>query len=115
VSGVLILVGSVAMTKFQRLREAVIFKTLGASSRTLATMLAFEYGTLGALAGLVGSLGAVGLSYAVCRLLLDIPWHPVPMVSLAGLAITTVSVGVVGVLASLDVLRRRPLATLRAE
>ncbi len=114
-SGVLILIGSVAMTKFQRLREAAIFKTLGASSRTLATMLALEYATLGALAGIIGSLGAIGLSWTVCRLLLDIDWEPVPMVSLIGMAVTTVTVGAVGVLASLDVLRRRPLATLRAE
>jgi putative ABC transport system permease protein len=115
VAGVLILVGSVAMTKFQRLREAAIFKTLGASSRTIATMLALEYSTLGALAGLVGTLGAVGLSWMVCRFLLDIPWRPVPLVSVAGLLLTTATVGAVGVVASLDVLRRRPLATLRAE
>jgi putative ABC transport system permease protein len=115
VSGVLILVGSVAMTKFQRLRDAAIFKTLGASSRTLATMLALEYGTLGALAGTVGSIAAIGLSWVVCRLLLDISWRPAVGVSVAGLLVTAISVGVVGVLASLDVLRRRPLATLRAE
>src|SRR5262249_49666195 len=113
--GVLILIGSVAMTKFQRLREAAIFKTLGASSRTLALMLALEYGTLGALAGVVGSIGAIGLSWMVCRLLLDITWRPAPFVSLAGMAVTTLSVGTIGVLASVDVLRRRPLATLRAE
>jgi putative ABC transport system permease protein len=115
VSGALILIGSVAMTKFQRLREAAIFKTLGASARTLATMLAIEYGTLGALAGLVGSVAAIGLSWVVCRFVLDIPWQAVPVVSLLGMAVTTLSVGIVGVLASVDVLRRRPLATLRAE
>jgi putative ABC transport system permease protein len=114
-SGVLILVGSVAMTKFQRLREAAIFKTLGASSRTLATMLAIEYSALGALAGSVGALAGLGLSWVVCRFLLEIPWHPVPLVSAVGLLATTLAVGVVGVLASVDVLRRKPLATLRAE
>jgi putative ABC transport system permease protein len=115
VAGMLILVGSVAMTKFQRLREAAIFKTLGASSRTLATMLALEYATLGALAGIVGGVGAVALSWAVCYVLLDIEWQPAPLVSLAGMVVTTLSVGTVGVIASLDVLRRRPLVTLRAE
>ncbi len=114
-SGVLILIGSVAMTKFQRLREAAIFKTLGASSRTLATMLAIEYSALGALAGAVGAVAGLGLSWVVCRFVLEIPWHPAPLVSVTGLLVTTLAVGLVGVLASLDVLRRKPLATLRSE
>src|SRR6185436_382890 len=58
-SGALILVGAVAMTKFQRVYEAAVFKTLGANTRIIAQMLLLEYGVLGVLAGLVGSLGAV--------------------------------------------------------
>ena len=42
-SGLLILVGAVAMTKFQRVYEAAILRTLGATTRTIATMLALEY------------------------------------------------------------------------
>jgi putative ABC transport system permease protein len=47
----LILIGAVAMTKFQRVYEAAVFKTLGANTRTIARMLLFEYGVLGSLAG----------------------------------------------------------------
>jgi hypothetical protein len=47
VSGVLILAGAVAMTKFQRVYEAAILRTLGASTRVLGAMLALEYGGLG--------------------------------------------------------------------
>ena len=50
-SGALILIGAVAMTKFQRVYEAAVFKTLGANTRTIAQMLLFEYGVLGLLAG----------------------------------------------------------------
>jgi putative ABC transport system permease protein len=113
--GILILLGSVAVTKFQRLHEAAVLKTLGATSRTLAATLALEYGTLGALAGAVGGLGALGLTWIVCYTILEIPWRPALLSSLAGIALTALSVASAGVLASLDVLRRRPLATLRAE
>ena len=41
-TGGLILVGAVAVTKFQRVYEAAIFKTLGASSRAIAAMLMVE-------------------------------------------------------------------------
>src|SRR5204863_4487828 len=54
-SGGLILIGAVAMTKYQRVYEAAVFKTLGAKSSVIARMLLFEYGVLGLLAGTVGS------------------------------------------------------------
>jgi putative ABC transport system permease protein len=114
-SGVLILIGAVAMTKFQRVYEAAIFKTLGASARDIAAMLVIEYGLLGALAGAVGSVCAIGLTWGVSRWALDIPWRLVPQENAGGMLVTTLLVAFVGVIASFDVLRRKPLATLRAE
>ena len=114
-SGGLILVGAVAMTKFQRVYEAAVFKTLGANSRTIARMLCLEYGVLGLLAGSVGSLGAVALTWAVSRYALDIPWRVFAGEHIGGVAATTALVAVIGVVSSLDVLRHKPLATLRAE
>ena len=114
-SGVLILIGAVAMTKFQRVYEAAILRTLGASTRLLATTLALEYGALGLLSGAIGAGGAVVLSWAVCRYVFDIQWRPAPGLLAAGALLTTLLVGAIGVLASADVLRKKPLATLRAE
>lgn len=114
-SGVLILVGSVAMTKYQRLYDTAIFKTLGATSRTIMVMLVVEYGTLGIVAGLVGSAGALGLTWGLTRFLLEINWNPAPWINLSGLVLTALVVAAVGVVSSLDVLRKKPLSTLRAE
>ena len=114
-SGVLILIGAVAMTKFQRVYEAAILRTLGATTRMLGAMLAFEYAGLGLLAGVIGAAGALALTWAVTRQVLDIPWYPAPWTAAIGAAATTVLVAAVGVGASYDVLRRKPLATLRAE
>jgi putative ABC transport system permease protein len=114
-SGLLILVGAVAMTKFRRLYEAAIFKTLGATRRMIATVLLLEYGVLGALSGTIGSLGAIALTWGICRFALEIPWSPLPTISLAGIAISALLVATVGVVASWEVLQRKPLATLRAE
>lgn len=114
-SGVLILVGAVAMTKFQRVYEAAILRTLGAGTRLLATTLALEYAGLGLLAGTIGALGAVGLSWGVARYVLDIAWRPAPGLLAAGALLTMLLVAGVGVGASAAVLRKKPLATLRAE
>ena len=113
--GVLILVGAVAMTKFQRVYEAAILRTLGASTKTLSAMLAGEYTTLGLLAGTIGAAGALVLSWAVCRYVFEIDWRPAPLLLIGGALITMVLVAVIGVFASADVLRKKPLATLRAE
>jgi putative ABC transport system permease protein len=115
VSGLLILVGAVAMTKFRRIYEAAIFKTLGATRRMIATVLLLEYGVLGALAGTIGSLGAIALSWGISRYALDIPWRALPLVSATGIVVSAVLVAAVGVTASWEVLQRKPLATLRAE
>jgi putative ABC transport system permease protein len=78
-------------------------------------MLLFEYGVLGVLAGTVGSLGAVALTWGVSRYALEIPWRLFIGEHLAGVVVTGLLVSAIGVLSSLDVLRHKPLATLRAE
>jgi putative ABC transport system permease protein len=114
-SGALILIGAVAMTKFQRVYEAAVLKTLGANTRTIAKMLLFEYGMLGSLAGVVGSLGAIALTWGVSRYALEIPWRIFAGEHIGGVASTAILVAAIGVLSSLDVLKHKPLATLRAE
>ena len=115
VSGTLILIGAVAMTKFQRIYEAAILRTLGASTRTLGTMLAIEYCALGLLAGIIGAGAAAALTWAVTKYVFNIPWHREPVLLTAGAVLTAALVGAIGVIASADVLRRKPLGALRAE
>jgi putative ABC transport system permease protein len=115
VSGALILIGAVAMTKFQRLYDAAIYRTLGAGTRLIATMVAVEYGLLGGLAGLVGAGGAFALSWALARYLFEIAWRPAPGLLAAGAVLTAILVSTIGLAASLDVLARKPLGALRSE
>ena len=114
-SGGLILIGSVAMTKFQRLYASAIFKTLGANTRLLTMTLILEYGVLGILAGTVGALGAFVLTWLLTRQVFEMAWFASPLVSVLGLLVTTLIVSIVGVVSSHDILRKKPLATLRAE
>jgi putative ABC transport system permease protein len=78
-------------------------------------MLVLEYGVLGAIAGTVGALGAIVLSWAIARYALELPWDPTPSITISGIVATSVLVAAIGVVASIDVLRHKPLATLRAE
>jgi putative ABC transport system permease protein len=112
-SGALILVGSVAMTKYQRAYETAIFRTLGASGRRMVTMMLFEYGALGAIAGTIGALGAQVLAFLFSRRVLEIPYRPAILTNSEAVLLAALAVSVVGVLTTLDVLRHKPLTILR--
>ncbi len=112
-SGGLILLGSVAMTKYQRRYETAIFRTLGASRRRVATMMFFEYGTLGLLAGLIGALGAQVLTFLLSSRVLEIPFRPAILVNSVAIVLAAVAVSIVGVIVTLDVVRHKPLTILR--
>jgi putative ABC transport system permease protein len=113
--GVLILVGSIAMTKFQRIYDVAVLKTLGAKRKVLLVMLFIEYGLLGLVAGFVGALASVALSYSVAHFILEIPWSFLPAQTLIGIALTVALVTIIGLSSSLGVLRRKPLAILRSQ
>ena len=110
----MILIGAVAMTKFRRVYEAAIFKTLGATRRLIAAVLLLEYGLLGILAGGIGAGGAIGAHVGDQPYALEIPFKPLIGMSAVGVVITTLLVAAIGVISSWEVLQRKPLATLRA-
>lgn len=113
-SGVLILAGSIAMTKYQRIYETAVLKTLGAERKTLLTILFAEYGLVGLVAGITGACASVLLSWVMARFVFEIEWSFALATSLIGILMTVALVVVIGALASFDVLMRKPLSTLRA-
>ncbi|MGH9762735.1 MAG: ABC transporter permease, partial [Blastocatellia bacterium] len=113
-SGALILIGSIAMTKFQRVYEIALLKTLGAKRRSLIGMMLAEYGLMGLVAGIIGSATGVGLSYAIAKLILEIPWKFASGIGIVGIVGTLLLVTVVGAAASFDALTHRPLSILRS-
>lgn len=113
VSGLFILSGAVASTKFRRLKESAILKTLGAKRGVVASILGYEYATLGLIAGAVGVLLSMGLSWGVMEYIVKAPWHfrVEPLTYAFGLAVILTTL--TGILSSLDVLNNKPILTLR--
>lgn len=114
-SGALILIGSIALTKFQRVYENAILKTLGAKRATLTAILLIEYGLLGLLAAFIGVGAAIGLSYIVANYVFNIAWHLDAKLALLGWTLTILLVMIVGAISSFDVIFRKPLGTLRSQ
>ena len=52
--GLIVLVGVIASSRYQRIEESVLLKTLGASRRQVVAIMALEYLFLGAFAAATG-------------------------------------------------------------
>lgn len=114
-SGILILIGSTALTRSQRVYENAVLKTLGANRRILLNILLAEYSILGLLAGAIGTAFALILSAVVCRYLIDIRWEFEAVGPIVAIVVTTFIVTAAGVASSLDLLYKKPLSTLRSQ
>lgn len=114
-TGILILIGSVALTKSQRIYENAILKTLGARRLTLTAILFTEYIVLGFLAGIIGAVFSTALSFAVTKYILKIDWEFDFSLMIIGVFLTALIVMLVGVAASFGVIFKKPLAVLRSQ
>jgi putative ABC transport system permease protein len=115
VVGLVVLVGALTATRYQRLYQSVILKALGATRGLVARVFAVEYALLGALAGLGGTALAGALAWAVLHFVLDIPWTWQPATLAAGIVVSTALAVLVGFLATFRLLGERPLRVLRGE
>ncbi len=112
-AGLFILSGSIASTKYRRLRESAVLKILGAKRKIVAMILGFEYATLGIMAALIGILLAQGLSWAVMKYIIKSNWHLQPGLILLAFGFSVILTITNGILSSLDVIQNKPLKTLR--
>jgi putative ABC transport system permease protein len=114
-TGVVVMAGALTATRYQRLYESVVLRTLGATRGVVARAFAVEYGCLGAAAGLGGSVLASVLAWVVLRFVLDTPWRFEPWALLSGVAASTALAIAVGFLATWRLLGERPLPVLRRD
>jgi putative ABC transport system permease protein len=114
-AGAIILAASVAGTRFRRIREVVILKTLGATRHHIARIFSIEFLTLGAVAGLMGGLLASAFSRILLTRLLDAKFELDARAILASVALTALLANVAGWFASVRILSQKPLEVLREE
>jgi putative ABC transport system permease protein len=113
--GVLVLVGALATSRFQRVREGALLRTLGATRQQVFRVVLAEYLSLGLLAAAVAVVLAAGAGWAVARFLFEGSFT-LPLLQMAVLTLMVVSLTVlVGLANSRDVVRRPPLEVLREE
>jgi putative ABC transport system permease protein len=113
-AGLTILASSIASTRFRRMQEAVVLKTLGATRMRIVLTFSVEFCVLGLLAGMVGVVFANLLTRVLLHRL-EVAFHiewGATVIALFGTALLATATGWI---ASYRILGLRPLQVLREE
>ncbi len=112
-TGVLILIGSVILSKYQRIQESVLLRTLGAVRRQILAINAIEYFFLGSIAALAGVLFALMATWGLAIFQFGAVFRP-GLLSILGLYGTvTLLTMLIGMANVRSVLNEPPLQILR--
>lgn len=114
-TGLIVLISSLLLSKYQRIKESVLLRTIGASTSQILLINATEYAILGSLSAATGIVLSLIGSYFLARYQFEldfkIQWWPIVLVFILVVAITVL----IGMLNSRDVIRKSPLEVLRRE
>lgn len=112
-TGIIVLIGSVRTSKYQRIKESVLLRTLGAKNKQILTITALEYLFLGILGSLLGILLALISSLLLAVFVFEEPFIPslIPfLVFLPGISLLVLAIGLSNIR---EVLSSSPLEVLR--
>jgi len=114
-TGLIVLIASVLISKYQRIQESVLLRTIGASRKQIFYITALEYFFLGALAAATGMFMSLGVSWLVAKFIFQtefmLKWLPLLGVFVS-VCFLTVFIGLIN---SRAVVTRPPLEILREE
>lgn len=113
-AGLTILASSIASTRYRRMREAVVLKTLGATRMRIVRTFSVEFSVLGLLAGAVGVVFANILTQVLLHRM-EVAFHIEWGATAIALIGTAVLATATGWIASYRILGLRPLEVLREE
>ncbi|RRQ47554.1 hypothetical protein DZC72_17370 [Maribacter algicola] len=114
-TGIIVLIGSVRNSKYQRIRESVLLRTIGAKSGQILKITALEYLYLGILGSGIGVLLSLIGSQLLAYFIFETPFVPSWIPFLVVLPGITLLVLMIGLSNNISVLKSPPLQVLRKE
>lgn len=114
-TGLVVLIASIMISKYRRIQENALLRTLGASGKQLLAINTLEYVFLGAFAALTGIVLSLVAGWLLAAFYFETRFTP-PVLSLLWLLVgTTVLTVVVGLLNSRRILNRPPMEILNSD
>ncbi len=112
-TGIIMLISSIVLSRFQRMKENVLLRTIGASSNQLWKIVIAEYFFLGILGALAGIVLAVVFSIVLAHFVFELTYIPNPIQILTIILAVTGLTVFIGLLNNQSVISRSPLEVLR--
>jgi len=113
-AGLVVLFAAITSTQDERVFEGAILRTLGASRRQVAILQLAEFLTIGLLAGVIASVGAVALAMVLSDRVFQVPYEFHWRLPLVGLLVGGLGVAFFGMLGTRRAVSSPPLQTIRA-
>ena len=114
-TGIIVLLGAIRTSKYQRIKESVLLRTIGARSKQIIKILSLEYLYLGILGSLSGILLSLVSSQLLAWLVFDSAFVPSAFPFLVLFPGICLLVMIIGLTNNLDVIKSPPLEVLRKE
>ncbi len=115
ITGLIVLIASVLISKYQRIRESVLLRTLGASRKQILLITALEYFFLGALAAGAGIVLSLLGSWGLAKFSFETSFTPQMLPVLVLFTIISCLTVLIGLFNSRSILNKPPLEVLRSE
>jgi len=113
ITGIVVLIASVRISKYQRIQESVLLRTLGASRKQIFSITALEYLFLGSLSALTGIVIAITGTWLLAKYSFEIPFAINLLPAVVLFFIISLLTVIIGLLNSRGVLNKPPLEILR--
>jgi putative ABC transport system permease protein len=114
-TGLIVLIASVLISKYQRLQESVLLRTLGASRKQIFAITALEYFFLGSFAAFTGILIALAGSFSLAKFSFEAEFKPEILPIVAVFLFVSLMTVFIGLINSRGILSRPPLEVLRQD
>ena len=114
VAGIVVLYAAIATTQDERVFDAAIMRTLGATRRQMIIVQLAEFLAIGLLAGLIASGGALALATVLSDRVLGVPYSVNWWIPVIGILGGGVGIGIAGLFGTKKAVDTPPLITIRA-
>ncbi|HLO80767.1 MAG TPA: FtsX-like permease family protein [Chitinophagaceae bacterium] len=115
VTGLIVLIASVLISKYQRIQESVLLRTLGAERKQVYMINAIEYFFIGALAATTGIVLSLLAGWALAYFSFEMNYGPDPIPLLIIFIVICALTVFIGLMNIRTVVSRSPLEILRTE